>query len=123
MISFQEVVVIHSILIEKFGGIGGIRDKSALESAINRPYQTFEGKDLYPTVIEKVAALLESLIKNHPFNDGNKRIGYTISRLVLINNNLDIKASESEKYDFIIRIAENKLDYTHILEWLKIHCQ
>ena len=123
MISFQEVVVIHSILIEKFGGKRGIRDKSALESALHRPFQTFEGKDLYPSVIEKVAALLESLIKNHPFNDGNKRIGYTISRLVLLNYNLDIKAGESEKYDFIIQIAENKLDYTHILEWLKIRCQ
>ena len=122
MISFQEVVVIHSILIEKFGGKEGIRDISALESALNRPYLTFEGKDLYPTIIEKVAALLESLIKNHPFNDGNKRIGYTISRLVLLNNNLDIKASELEKYDFIIQIAKNKLDYKHILEWLKSHC-
>ena len=123
MISFQEVIVIHSILIEKFGGKQGIRDKNALESALNRPYQTFEGKDLYPSIIEKVAALLESLIKNHPFNDGNKRIGYSISRLILLNNNLDIKASESEKYDFIMQIAENKLEYIHILEWLKIHCQ
>ena len=122
MISFQEVVVIHSILIEKFGGKEGIRDITALESALNRPYQTFEGKDLYPTVIEKVAALLESLIKNHPFNDGNKRIGYTIRRLVLMNNSLDIEASESVKYDFIMQIAQNKLDYKNILEWLKTHC-
>jgi death-on-curing protein len=123
MISLQEVVIIHSILIEKFGGLHGIRDKSTLESALNRPYQTFEGEELYPTVIEKVAALLESLIKNHPFHDGNKRLGYTVSRLMLLNNDLDLKASEKEKYDFIIHIAENKIDYAHILKWLKKHSQ
>ena len=82
MISFQEVVIIHTVLIEKFGGIQGIRDTGALESALNRPNQTFEGKELYPTLLEKVAALLESLVKNHPFNDVNKRIGYTICRLI-----------------------------------------
>jgi death-on-curing protein len=121
MISLQEVVVIHSILIEKFGGIQGIRDMAALESAINRPNQTFEGKELYPTILEKVAALLESIIKNHPFNDGNKRIGYTISRLMLLDNNLDLRASQNDKYNFIIQIAENKVTYEHILEWLKMH--
>jgi len=93
MISFQEVVIIHSVLIDKFGGIQGIRDKGALESALNRPNQTFEGKELYPTILEKVAALLESIVKNHPFNDGNKRIGYTLCRLILLENNLNLTAS------------------------------
>ena len=96
MISFQEVVIIHSVLIERFGGIQGIRDKGALESALNRPSQTFEGKDLYPTLLEKVAALLESIVKNHPFNDGNKRIGYTLCRLILLENNIDLTASQND---------------------------
>ena len=121
MISIKEIVVIHEILIDHFGGLKGIRDKDSLEAALNRPLQTFNNKELYPSILEKVAALLESLIKNHPFHDGNKRIGYTISRLILLNNGMDIKASEIEKYDFIISIAENKLNYRHILDWLKNH--
>lgn len=123
MISIEEVLRIHNILIEKFGGLKGIRDINNLESALNRPYQTFESKELYPSVIEKVAALLESIIKNHPFHDGNKRLGYTLSRLILLNNSLDIHASENEKFEFIIRIAENKIDYNQILKWLKKHIE
>jgi len=121
MISIREVISIHDILIERFGGLTGIRDYQSLESALNRPSQTFNGKDLYPTVLEKVAALMESLIKNHPFNDGNKRVGYTVGRLLLLNNGIDMNASESERYNFIIQIAENRIDYVKILEWLKKH--
>ena len=94
-----------------------------MESALNRPNQTFEGKELYPTLLEKVAALLESIIKNHPFNDGNKRIGYTLCRLILLENNLDLTATQNDKFDFIIKIAENKISYRHILNWLKTHTQ
>ena len=107
MISIKEIVAIHEILIDHFGGLQGIRDKDSLEAALSRPLQTFDNKELYPSILEKVAALLESLIKNHPFHDGNKRIGYTVSRLILLNNGMDIKASEIEKYDFIISVAEN----------------
>ena len=82
MIPEEDVLSIHDILIERFGGIKGIRDKASLDSALKRPYQTFEGQDLYPTLIEKVSALLESIIKNHPFYDGNKRLGYTLCRLI-----------------------------------------
>ncbi|MEP1096365.1 MAG: type II toxin-antitoxin system death-on-curing family toxin, partial [Cyclobacteriaceae bacterium] len=76
MISEREALEIHSILIERFGGSEGIRDKALLLSALNRPFQTFDGNELYPTVIDKAAAILESIIKNHPFIDGNKRTGY-----------------------------------------------
>jgi len=76
MITLQEVESIHEILIEKFGGSKGIRDRDILESAINRPYQTFDQKDLYPLPIDKAAAIFESLISNHPFVDGNKRTAY-----------------------------------------------
>jgi len=64
---------------------------------------------------------LESLIKNHPFIDGNKRLGYTLCRLILLNNDLDLIALENEKYLFIIQIAENKLDYKQIVDWIKNH--
>jgi death-on-curing protein len=121
MISEEDVLSIHNILIERFGGIKGIRDIAALDSALKRPYQTFEGRDLYPSLIEKVSALLESIIKNHPFIDGNKRMGYTLSRLILLNNGVDIVAEESEKFTFIIQIAENKFDFDEIVDWLKNH--
>ena len=64
---------------------------------------------------------MESLIKNHPFIDGNKRLGYTLCRLILLNNDLDLIALENEKYLFIIQIAENKLDYKQIVDWIKNH--
>ena len=76
MIKIELVINIHELLIEKFGGIHGIRDINALESAIARPFMTFEKENLYPTPILQATALIESLISNHPFLDGNKRIGY-----------------------------------------------
>ena len=76
MIDINEVEKIHDILLENFGGAKGIRDKGALESAINRPYQTFDGQELYPSPIDKAAAIFESIISNHPFIDGNKRTAY-----------------------------------------------
>lgn len=73
MISYKEVVDIHRILIDEFGGAKGIRDKEFLSSALARSLQTFDGKELYPTTIEKAASLIESILINHPFVDGNKR--------------------------------------------------
>lgn len=79
MISVSEAILIQDILIEKFGGTRGIRDRGLLESALARPFQTFDNKDLYPTIVKKAAALIESILRNHPFVDGNKRIGYNES--------------------------------------------
>ena len=78
MISVEQVLKIHSIAIEKFGGANGVRDMGGLQSALARPFQTFGGTDLYPTTYEKAAAIGESLIMNHPFIDGNKRTGYLL---------------------------------------------
>jgi len=118
MIRLEFVINIHEILIEKFGGIHGIRDKKALESAISRPFMTFDQQDLYPSPIEKAAALLESVISNHPFIDGNKRIGYVLMRYFLMENNLDVKATQTEKYEFVIRIAQGQLSFEQIHRWL-----
>ena len=70
MISEKEALKIHAILIEKFGGSVGVRDKELLDSTLNRPFLTFDGKELYPTPVDKAAAILESIVKNHPFTDG-----------------------------------------------------
>src|SRR5437868_9059005 len=90
MMPIKEGEQLHRILVDKFGGSHGIRDNSALESALARPFQTFDGKELYPSVLEKAASLIESILNNHPFIDGNKRTGYTLLRLFLIQNDIDI---------------------------------
>ncbi len=117
MIGLPEVEKIHSILIERHGGSYGIRDKTLLESAINRPYASFDNKDLYPSPIEKATAILESILINHPFIDGNKRTGYVLARLILLENNLDIIANQEEKYEFIISISRGEMKYESILTW------
>ncbi len=90
-----------------------------LKSAISRPYQTFDSKDLYPTAEEKASAIIESIVTNHPFVDGNKRTGYTLFRILLLIEGKDISASQQEKYEFVISIAERKLDYEEIVKWTR----
>ena len=98
MINVEQAIQIHEILIERFGGTKGIRDKGLLESALLRPYHTFDRKELYPDNYQKAASLIESLLINHPFIDGNKRIGYVIMRLFLMETGIEIVASQNEKY-------------------------
>jgi death on curing protein len=105
MISVNDAIQIQTFLIEEFGGANGLRDKSLLESALMRPYQTFESIELYPTPSEKAAAIIESILTNHPFLDGNKRFGYIAMRLTLMDYGMDISATEDDKYDFVIKIA------------------
>jgi len=121
MITFSEVEKIHQILIDHFGGISGIRDVAGLKSALDRPFQTFDEIELYPTITEKAASILESILNNHPFVDGNKRTGYTVARIFLLQNGMDISATEQEKYDFILGIASGDIKFDEIVYWLKIH--
>ncbi|HMO63552.1 MAG TPA: type II toxin-antitoxin system death-on-curing family toxin [Ferruginibacter sp.] len=121
MISLKEATVIHEILIDNFGGLHGIRDFGSLESALNRPLQSFDNQELYPGAINKAAALLESILVNHPFIDGNKRTGYTLVRLFLLKNEIDIKATQEEKYDFIMSVASGTSSFNSIVEWLTNH--
>jgi death-on-curing protein len=119
MIVLEEVLIIHQILINSYGGGKGVRDKEALLSAIHRPYSTFEGNELYPTASEKAAAIIESILINHPFIDGNKRTGYVLMRLILLESGFDIDAKEEEKYDFVINIASGTWKYDQIFSWIK----
>jgi death-on-curing protein len=121
MISEEEAVEIHDILIEKFGGSKGVCDKELLNSALSRPYQTFDAKELYPTAIKKAAAILESIVKNHPFSDGNKRTGYVLARLLIMNDKLDIYADQHEKYNLIISVSKGEANFEEIKDWLKKH--
>lgn len=119
MIDFETILKIHNLLIDEFGGTQGIRDHSLLDSALNRPFQTFDGELLYPSLIDQSAAIVESIVKNHPFHDGNKRTGYTLMRLHLLNNGLDINASEDDKYDFVISIASGRIEFDQIKQWIE----
>jgi death on curing protein len=121
MIDINEVEKIHDILIENFGGAKGIRDRGILESAINRPYQTFDGQELYPSPIDKAAAIFESLISNHPFIDGNKRTAYVMMRLVLKEGKMDINLTQDQKFDFVIKAAKGEFTYDQIRTWIKIN--
>jgi len=118
MINVDLVKYFHNILIDEFGGLKGIRDQNALKSAIERPFSTFDEKDLYPSLIDKAAALVESLVKNHAFIDGNKRIGYVMLRFFLLENGYDVNASQTEKYDFIIEISKGNFDFEEIKNWI-----
>ena len=119
MLDISDVLNIHKRLIQEFGGTLGLREMELLKSAISRPYQTFDSKDLYPTAEEKASAIIESIITNHPFVDGNKRTGYTLFRILFLIEGKDISASQQEKYEFVISIAERKLDYEEIVKWTR----
>lgn len=119
MIELRDVLNIHNILIDKFGGSKGIRDQALLESAINRPFATFDNQELYPTPSDKSAAILESILINHPFLDGNKRTAYVLMRLILLDNGLDLAADQDEKYKMVISASMGEMRFDEIKSWIQ----
>lgn len=118
MIDINTAIYIHEVLIDKIGGSTGIRDKGALEASLSSPYATFDKIDLYPTVIDKAAALFESLIINHPFIDGNKRTAYVLMKFILFKEGIFITTSEKEKYKMVIAASKGELRFDGIKLWL-----
>lgn len=118
MISVAQAEQIHNVLIEKFGGLIGIRDLAGLEAALARPYATFDQHELYPEPMDKAAAVFESLVINHPFMDGNKRISYVLMRLILLENGFDIAASQDEKYEMVIAASKGEIRFDEIRKWI-----
>jgi len=121
MIDYQEVLDIHEILIKEFGGSDGVRDENGLKSALERPFSGFGDTEFYPSPEEKASAILESIVTNHPFIDGNKRTGYVLMRLVLMNFGKDIQATQDEKYNFIISVASGHYNFNQIVTWINQH--
>ncbi|RYD81801.1 MAG: type II toxin-antitoxin system death-on-curing family toxin [Sphingobacteriales bacterium] len=119
MITKEDVLKLHHLSIEKYGGAHGIRDEGLLDSAIARPYQTFGGENVYSTVFEQAAAFAESLIINHPFVDGNKRTGFLVMFALLRINNIILTAAEDSAYDLAINISTGHAKFDEILTWLK----
>ena len=119
MITKAIILLLHNASIEKYGGSYGLRDEGLVESAISRPYQTFGGEDLYPTVFEKAAAIAESLIINHPFVDGNKRTGFLAMLAILEIERFHLTAPQEDAYQTIISISTGEFLFDQIVEWLK----
>ena len=117
----KQIVYLHQRITAVSGGSGGLRSKHLLESAVYRPQASFGGQDLYPDVFIKAAVLGHSLILNHLFVDGNKRIGFEAMRLTLRLNGHDVRAAVNEKFNFVMAIANKKIDEHQIAEWLKKH--
>jgi len=115
----EEILELHKCSIIDYGGADEIRDLGLLESAIARPFQTFDARDLYLTALEKAASLDESLIINHPFIDGNKRTGMAAMYALLINYGFKLTVPSSEFYNIIISISTGELHFEQIVEWLK----
>jgi len=117
----ETVIVFHEELINKIGGLHGIRDMNLLDMSINSPFQTFGGNDLYPTIIDKAAHLVFSLIKNHPFLDGNKRIGVTAMIAFLKSNGFNFTCTNEELAEFGLGLADGSFDTNYAQEWVKVH--
>ena len=115
----QQVLAIHDQMIKRFGGSHGIRDIGLLESAVARPQTTYGGKDLYPTVFLKTAALLHSLLRNHQFVDGNKRTAYTSAGIFLKLNGYKLTPLGKKSSDFMIKAENEKFELEEIADWLK----
>ncbi len=117
-LSISEIFELHDLIISSSGGLRGIRDINALESAVNLPRQTFDQKDLYPDIVTKAAALCFSLVMNHPFIDGNKRVGHAAMETFLILNGYEIIASVDEQESVMLALAAGKMSRTNFSEWL-----
>ena len=114
-----EVLELHRKILEQSGGALGIRDMGLLESAIAQPRMTFDGEDLYPSLLEKAAALGFSIILNHPFIDGNKRTGHAATETFLVLNGMEINASVDEQERMVLAIASGELGREAFVEWLQ----
>ena len=117
----EQVLFIHARMIAETGGEHGIRDLGLLQSAVSRPQAVFDGKDLYADVHSKAAALMESLVNNHPFVDGNKRTGIAAAALFLRANGYLLSASNQEVESFVLSIASGEKRFVDIAEWLRLN--
>lgn len=120
-ISAEDVILIHSRVIEGRGGLDGLRDRDGLEAAVSAPMQTFDGKELYPTDLEKIARLGFGLASNHAFVDGNKRIGAMMTQLLLKWNGYDLTLHTGELADMFIAIADGTAKEKDLLDWIHRH--
>jgi len=116
-----QVLMLHRALVEAHGGDAGIRDEGLLDSALVAPFQTFDGQPLLPTVQQKAVRLGFGLIMNHPFVDGNKRIGTHAMLTLLAMNGIELEYTQKELYEIILKVAGSKATFEELLEWVLAH--
>ena len=120
-LSVDEVTALHSKLIAKSGGLDGVRDANLLDMSVNSPYHTFGGQYLYPTLHAMAAHLAFSLVKNHPFLDGNKRIGIFAMLVFLKINGLPITCTDTELETLGWGLADDSITEAELLDWVIAH--
>jgi len=119
----EQVLFIHARLIDETGGLHGVRDLGMVQSTIARPQATFDGADLYPDIFSKAAALMDSLVNNHPFVDGNKRTGIAATGLFLRFSGIHLTATNPELAAFTLAVAQSKMSLESITAWLQSHSE
>jgi death-on-curing protein len=120
-LSLAEVLELHERLLADSGGAAGVRDLGALESAVAQPHAVFDGRDLYPDLVTKAAALCFSLVMNHAFVDGNKRVGHAAMETFLLLNGREIQGSVDEQERVILQLAAGDLCRSAFTEWVSRH--
>ena|SRR6185295_786173 len=120
-LTLKEALELHRRIIEQSGGSSGVRDFGLLESAVAQPLMSFDGKDLYPTLVEKAAAICFSIISNHPFIDGNKRVGHAAMETFILLNGFEITALVAEQETVILSLAAGNYKREELIEWLRSH--
>jgi len=120
-LTLGEVVELHRRRLQTTGGASGIRDLGMLESATAQPKATFSGADLYPTLIEKAAALAFSSVQSHPFVDGNKRLGHAAMETFLVLNRAEIDAAVDDQERLMLDLAAGRVGRGHLIDWLRQH--
>ena len=119
----EQVLFIHARLIDETGGEHGILDLGLLQAAVARPQATCVGEELYPDLFAKAAALIDSLVNNHPFLDGNKPTGIAAVALFLQCNGVILTASNSQVVEFTLQVAQSQLDAARIANWLRAYAK
>ncbi len=117
-LTLGEILELHRRVIEQSGGGEGVRSLGSIESAVAQPQLTFGGEDLYPTIESKATALCFSLVMNHPFVDGNKRIGHAAMETFLVLNGFELSADVDEAEEIILTLAAGKLAREELLNWM-----
>lgn len=120
-LTLTEVLELHRLVVQQTGGPSGVRDIGALQLAIAQPRMTFEGQDLYPNVGTKATALCFSIVSNHPFVDGNKRVGHAAMEIFLVLNGYELDASIDEGEKTMLALAAGQLTREQLLEWVRGH--
>lgn len=117
--TIQDIYELHKQLENAFILSSGVRDENLLASAVNTPFQTFMGNDLYPSLYDKAAQLCYGIANNHPFTDGNKRTALHSMYVYLIINGFDITATQQDVENMIIDVASGNMTNTELVQWLQ----